>query len=195
MVNLTRNEAKMYLLMGVVLTFIPPILESVITCHSFIIRPLLVFGITGVSSVLSFIFINDEKIDFGAKSIFLFIFGASVAIVYFLVSDYRVIRFDANGPFILILSFLNLCVILPFYEELVVRSYLFTGMSRFTGKLFSAIAVSCLFGLIHKEMPFFAFLVSLFLCYLTYLNIGVVNRTMFHGAFNLTTLLLLLRFA
>lgn len=90
---------------------------------------------------------------------------------------------------------LNLGIIIPLFEELSVRRLMFLGASNWLGPWLSAIMVSLFFAWAHSGLFLFAFSISLLLCAATYRGVDTVNRSIFHGSYNLVVAVQLLHHA
>jgi membrane protease YdiL (CAAX protease family) len=88
----------------------------------------------------------------------------------------------------------NQSLIVPFYEEITVRTFLFFGIAKYLGFVLSSVAGSVLFGLAHGNISIFAFFVSVLLCYIAYRRVGVFDRTVLHGSYNFVLIILVFVF-
>lgn len=132
--------------------------------------------------------IDHEIFNIDRITVFMVAIGSFVAITYYGLLYFHVtthVRSD-NGLIGYIIYFVNISFIIPYFEEVVVRKYLFVGLWKFVGFLASALLVSAAFGLAHSGAMLWAFCFSLFMCYLVYRDIDTANRAVLHGAFNLT---------
>lgn len=183
--NLTSRRAISYLLMAVFLTFAVPLLQAFTEQRSGIAKPFLVLPFLGISSGVAFYLFTQERIKASILSLSmcaLGIFLAGISLMFFAKGGvaYR----GSVTSISAVASILNQSVIIPFYEELTVRTFLFFGVAKYLGFVFSAIAVSLLFGLAHGQISVLAFFTSILLCYLAYRNVGVFDRAIFHGSYN-----------
>lgn len=90
-----------------------------------------------------------------------------------------------NGVWGAALYLANGAVIIPLFEEMVVRRLLFFGLSVHMKTWLAAIVVSVLFGLTHQGSVVFTFFFSILMCVLAARQVGTVNRALLHGGFNL----------
>jgi hypothetical protein len=93
-----------------------------------------------------------------------------------------------------LLGLFNVGVIVPLFEEMVVRRLLFRGIASYVGPSLSAVMVSVLFGLAHINIFVTATIFSVAMCFLAYRGVSTVNRSILHGCYNLTLQVLWLVF-
>lgn len=192
--ELADKQATIYLLVAIFLTAAIPALQNFAEHYSGISDSFLVLPFVGFSSGLAFYLFTQERIQVGLCSLSMLIFGAILGcgVVFFNRG-----AMTAGGNFTsasAVVSIFNQSVIIPFYEELTVRTFLFIGLARYLGFVFSAIVASALFGLVHGKIPIFAFFMSLLLCYLAYRNVGVFNRAIMHGSYNFISIIAVITF-
>lgn len=78
-------------------------------------------------------------------------------------------------------------VVIPIYEEKVVRHLLFAGLSRHINTVLAAVAVSLAFGWVHKGNMLWVFCVSILMCWLAVRHqVSTLQRAVLHGSYNLT---------
>lgn len=80
----------------------------------------------------------------------------------------------------------NVAILRPFFEEIVVRKLLFLGAADIVGPILSAIFISTLFALVHRDIFIFALAFSLVMCWMSWRGITTFNRTILHGCYNFT---------
>lgn len=83
--------------------------------------------------------------------------------------------------------FLNSIVIVPVYEEKIVRGLLLRGAAAFLSRPLAIFATSALFAYAHKGDEISSFLFAIVLAYLAlYRNMGAIERAIIHGSYNAT---------
>jgi hypothetical protein len=129
-----------------------------------------------------------EPACLGRVSIRLGLIGVLCASVYFFIFERGgVIYISANGIMVaLLLGLFNGGVVVPLFEEMVVRRLLFRGIASYVGPSLSAVMVSVLFGLAHVNIFITAMIFSMAMCFLTYKGVSTVNRSILHGCYNVT---------
>jgi membrane protease YdiL (CAAX protease family) len=144
--------------------------------------------------VICFI-IRKESLRITRITMLLAFLGVNVGVVYYLVfyvyRHVNVLVGGFGGPLYLVVHFLNVAILIPVFEEMVVRRFMFMGLAQYINALLAALIVSVLFGIAHRDIMIFAFVFSMCMCALAYRGIKTVDRAAIHGAFNGTLLLLL----
>jgi membrane protease YdiL (CAAX protease family) len=184
--DLTNRQALLYLSIAAFLTFVVPLVQDLIVQHSDIEKPFLALPFFGLSSGVIFYFFTRERIRVSFISLLMFIFGIILAGISLMLLTWHG-GMTYRGSFASIsalVSIFNQSVVIPFYEELTVRTFLFMGVAKYLGFVLAAIVVSVLFGLIHVQTQVFAFFASILLCYFAYRNVGVFDRAILHGSYN-----------
>lgn len=194
--NLTDRQALLYLSMAAFLTFVVPLVQDLVVQHSGIDKPLLVFPLFGLPSGVVFYFVAREHVKVSLVSLLMFIFGVVLAgISIFLFAWHGGMTYRGSFTSIsAVVSIFNQSMVIPFYEELTVRTFFFMGLARYLGLVIAAVIVSILFGLVHAQTPVFAFFVSILLCYLTYRKVGVFDRSILHGTYNFVMIVVIVMF-
>lgn len=117
--------------------------------------------------------------------------GAVYYIIFYVYKHVNVLVGGFGGSFYFGIFFLNIAIVIPIFEEMVVRRLMFIGLTKYINVLLAAFIVSGLFGIAHHGSMMWAFIFSLCMCALTRLGTRVIDRTAIHGAFNATLVLLL----
>src|SRR5690625_2364967 len=127
----SRNDALKFVAIGVSLSVFVSISVYVAAVEFNLNNDLASIIFAGCGSVLVYRGTN-ERFVFRKTSIYMTIFGAGTAIIahYFILDSGETVSIGSMNIYMLILSFINVCVITPFFEELAVRGLLFTGLSR-----------------------------------------------------------------
>jgi len=110
--------------------------------------------------------------------------GVAYVCVFYLDQTLRVT--STHGVLDVYVKLLAIGVVIPLFEEKVVRDLLFKGIAAGTGNVVGALVSSVLFGLAHTGIFVFAFCIGLLMCWLTARKIGTVDRALLHGSYNLT---------
>lgn len=125
--------------------------------------------------------INASALTLVLLTIGLFI-GALIAYVRYHGTQVQISNDGGAAGIVIYLVLVS--VVVPFFEELVVRRLLFRGAASYLGAPLGAILVSGLFGLVHIGAFWIAFTASLLLCAMTSMGITTFNRSVAHGAYN-----------
>jgi membrane protease YdiL (CAAX protease family) len=93
--------------------------------------------------------------------------GVLCASAYFFIFERGgVIYISANAFMVaLLLGLFNVGIVVPLFEEMVVRRLLFRGIASYVGPGLSAVMVSVLFGLAHMNIFITATLFSIAMCF------------------------------
>ena len=97
---------------------------------------------------------------------------------------------DTSGVNLLMyycLHLMNISLIIPLYEEKIVRGLLLRGIEKFTGSLGAIIITSFLFGVAHRGNEWLTFVYGAVLAWAaTCMRMGAFERSIIHGAYNFT---------
>lgn len=194
--NLTNKQGITYLLLAAFLTVVVPFLQHLTQQRSGIAEVFLVLPFLGISSGVAFCLFTHERVEATLLTLLMFVFGvflAGIGLVIFAKQGGITYR-GSFTSIVAAVGIFNQSLIVPFYEEITVRTFLFLGMAKYLGFVLSAVAVSVLFGLAHGNISIFAFFVSVLLCYLAYRRVGVFDRTVLHGSYNFVLIILVFVF-
>ena len=86
------------------------------------------------------------------------------------------------------LHLMNISLIIPLYEEKIVRGLLLRGIEKLTGSLGAIIITSFLFGVAHRGNEWLTFVYGAVLAAwaATCMRMGAFERSIIHGAYNFT---------
>jgi membrane protease YdiL (CAAX protease family) len=135
---------------------------------------------------LTLLLIFPEPMDFGWKTISYAAYGVIVGMIFFYIKYGKVgaSLYSENGASDYACYVLDVSVVSPAFEEIVVRKLLFLGLTRKVGPPISAIFVSLLFGLVHVDMSVYAGSFSIVMCIMTWRGVSTFNRAVLHGGHN-----------
>lgn len=118
----------------------------------------------------------------------LLLLGCSLAIFWVVVFAWGRTRFPdlAAGSEVAVLVGLSSSIVTaPIFEEKVVRNLLLRGGAILATPWLSAVVVSAVFSLVHRNAVAWSFILSMVLCWLALSkNIGTLQRAVVHGAVN-----------
>ena len=118
----------------------------------------------------------------------LLLLGCSLAIFWVVVFAWGRTRFPdlAGGSEVAVLVGLSSSIVTaPIFEEKVVRNLLLRGGAILATPWLSAVVVSAVFSLVHRNAVAWSFILSMVLCWLALSkNIGTLQRAVVHGAVN-----------
>lgn len=99
----------------------------------------------------------------------------------------------ASSPIDMIIIVTTAVVIAPIFEEILFRSFLYTSTKRYTGPIFSIIASSLLFSVIHGSVSAFfpLFIIGAILAIAYELSGSLWTNIFIHAAFNLFNVLMM----
>lgn len=133
--------------------------------------------------------ITRTTVLFGFSGILL---GAAYYLIFYFYRNVKVLVEGFDGSFYFVIFFLNMAIVIPMFEEIVVRRLMFMGLTKYVNALLAAFIISLLFGIAHQGSMVWAFVFSLCMCALTYRGIGSIDRAIIHGAFNATLIFFIL---
>lgn len=133
---------------------------------------------------------KPERPDFSRKTFIAAIAaGAFMAALWLLLIGRRqsAVTISVSNWIDFPIAALNLSIVVPLYEEKVVRGVLLKGIARISRGWIAVIVTSVAFALPHEHNMLIALLAGMGLGYLAfYRNIDTYLRAALHGAYNLT---------
>lgn len=189
----TKKDALQNVLLGISIVVFVSISVAILNNYLKINKDLAKILVAGCCSIIAYRR-TGERFTFCKISLHMILFGSVTAlIVYFsILRNSDVIINTGLGSYEAILSFVSICIVTPFYEELVVRSLLFKGVARLLNVILSSILISLWFAFDHSGIFIVAFIISIILCFMTYIGVNTINRSIFHGSYNTIVLALVL---
>lgn len=137
--------------------------------------------------IIILFFFFKERLSVGILSIIMLLVGLSLGFgYYYLFYLHEPIHIQSsNGMLGIIVYMINGVVLIPLFEEKVVRQLLFFGLSARINIWLAGIVVSTIFAVAHAGAMLSAFFLSIVMCILAARRIGTFNRAILHGCFNL----------
>jgi len=184
------------LLVGIILTFLVGITIDIFIYFD-LDKDFVTFAVL-ISVNIILLYVYPEK--FTLNNIWAYVFPAmTLALIYYYISytiyGTNISITNSYGVLGFFIYFINISVLIPLYEEIIVRKLIFISGKKYIGMPASAIITSLIFAMTHDSMFVWAFILSIVLCVMTDSGINVYKRSIFHGSYNLTFSLILLRSA
>ncbi|MEP6940136.1 MAG: CPBP family intramembrane glutamic endopeptidase [Rudaea sp.] len=120
------------------------------------------------------------------RTLAMFAGGGTLGAAYF-IANYanQPIYISASGSVDYIYYFAYAVILAPIFEEAIVRRWMYFGAAQWMGWFASALLVSTIFALTHRDMQLFAFGFSLLMCYMAFKGVKTLDRAVFHGSHSL----------
>lgn len=186
------TSRKFYLIFGIVATFLVGIAIDVLAQRG--IDRDIASTLVLVPVIAALVAIFPEPLNVGKITILWAIAGIGLGLGFF------EIKYSKTGASLQSLAgvaayvyyIASVAIFQPLFEEIVVRKLLFLGAAKIVGPILSAIFVSILFALVHRDICVFAGAFSLVMCWMAWHGISTFNRTVLHGCYNLTITIILI---
>jgi membrane protease YdiL (CAAX protease family) len=191
-----RVNEKYFVLFGVMATLIVGIAQDF---FSRIAKSIIFFECANllivviVISILLIFF--PERFRISKVTLLMAISGIVLACLYYCIFGKAPELSNSSKPIelsVFIIYIIDIGLVTPFFEELVVRRLLFFGLANWINKLFksakyliSAILVSIVFGFVHKNIILIAFVFSIIMCAASLKGIKTLDRAVLHGCYNI----------
>lgn len=180
------TSTKFYLICGIVATILVGIAIEVLAQRGIDRDIASILVLVPISAALVAVF--PEPLGIGKMTIIWAIAGIGLGVAFFEIkySKTGASLKSSTGVFAYIYYIASVAILQPFFEENVVRKLLFFGAADIVGPILSAIFVSILFALVHRDISVFAGTFSLVMCWMAWHGVSTFNRTVLHGCYNLT---------
>lgn len=187
-----RNSNKPPLICGIVATFIVGILIDILAQRGMDRDIASILVLVPIITILVVVF--PESLSVGKMTIMWAIVGIVTGVAFFMAKYGRtaVSLQSSTGMEAYVYYIVTVAILQPFFEEIVVRRFLFIGIANLAGPTISALIVSILFALVHCDIYAFAGVFSFVMCWMAWCGVSTFNRAVLHGCYNLTIAIIMI---